>query len=133
MLRYYLIAIFGGIALFSLLAIFAGGIVWWFAVLGVFASAAAAFGLDALVAVCVRLYPPFRLVTSAEVNPHQYGCAQKEMPPAAATASTASCPVAGSGYMKSSGTPKPRICHTISRGPAGCSSIPEISVMPRLS
>ena len=65
MLRYYLIAIFGGIALFSLLAIFAGGIVWWFAVLGVFASAAAAFGLDALVAVCVRLYPeekidPFR-------------------------------------------------------------------------
>ncbi len=65
MLRYYLIAIFGGIALFSLLAVLAGGIVWWYAVLGVFASAAAAFGIDALVALCVRRYPeqkidPFR-------------------------------------------------------------------------
>ena len=57
MLRYYLIAIFGGIAFFSLLAIFVGGVVWWFAVLGVFASAAAAFGIDALVAVIVRWYP----------------------------------------------------------------------------
>lgn len=65
MLRYYLAVIFGGIVLFSLLAIFAGGLVWWYAVLGVFASAAAAFGIDALVALLVRRYPetkmdPFR-------------------------------------------------------------------------
>ncbi len=57
MLRYYLIVIFGAIALFSLLAVLVGGLVWWYAVLGVFASAAAAFGIDALVALCVRQYP----------------------------------------------------------------------------
>ena len=57
MLRYYLIAIFGGIGAFSLLAIFAGDMAPWYAFLGVFASAAAAFGLDALVALAVRRYP----------------------------------------------------------------------------
>lgn len=57
MLRYYLIAIFGAIALFTLLAVFAGGLVWWYALLGVFASAAAAFGIDALVALLVRRWP----------------------------------------------------------------------------
>ena len=57
MLRYYLIAIFGGIALFTLLAIFVGGAVWWIALAGVFGSAVAVFGIDALVAVLVRLYP----------------------------------------------------------------------------
>ena len=57
MLRYYLIAIFGAIALFTVLAVFAGGFVWWYALLGVFASAAAAFGIDALVALLVRRWP----------------------------------------------------------------------------
>jgi len=57
MLRYYFAAIFGGIALFALLAALVGGVVWWIALLGVFGSAVVVFGIDALVAVCVRLYP----------------------------------------------------------------------------